>query len=32
LTSAGAGLLVKGSGFDLTDYGKDAHTKKAPEA
>ena len=30
LMSAGAGLLVKGSGFYLTDYGKDAHKKKAP--
>jgi len=28
--SAGAGLLFKGSGFYLTDYGKDAHKKKAP--
>jgi putative FmdB family regulatory protein len=32
LMSAGAGLLFKGSGFYLTDYGKDAHKKKAPEA
>ena len=31
LMSAGAGLLFKGSGFYLTDYGKDAHTKTAPE-
>ena|SRR5689334_7157552 len=31
LMSAGAGLLFKGSGFYLTDYGKDAHKKKAPE-
>jgi putative FmdB family regulatory protein len=30
LMSAGAGLLFKGSGFYLTDYGKDAHKKKAP--
>jgi putative FmdB family regulatory protein len=28
--SGGAGLLFKGSGFYLTDYGKDAHRKKAP--
>jgi putative FmdB family regulatory protein len=28
--SGGAGLLFKGSGFYLTDYGKDAHKKKAP--
>ena len=28
--SAGAGLLFKGSGFYLTDYGKDAHKKKTP--
>jgi putative FmdB family regulatory protein len=28
--SAGAGLHFKGSGFYLTDYGKDAHKKKAP--
>ena len=32
LVSGGAGLLFKGSGFYLTDYGKDAHKKKAPEA
>ena len=25
--SAGAGLMFKGSGFYLTDYGKNAHTK-----
>ena len=31
MMSAGAGLLFKGSGFYLTDYGKDAHKKKAPE-
>ena len=30
--SVGAGLVFKGSGFYLTDYGKDAHKKKAPEA
>ena len=30
--SGGAGLLFKGSGFYLTDYGKDAHKKKAPDA
>jgi putative FmdB family regulatory protein len=30
LMSAGAGLHFKGSGFYLTDYGKDAHKKKAP--
>jgi putative FmdB family regulatory protein len=28
--SGGAGLLFKGSGFYLTDYGKDAHKKKSP--
>ena len=28
--SAGAGLHFKGSGFYLTDYGKDAHKRKAP--
>jgi putative FmdB family regulatory protein len=28
--SAGAGLVFKGSGFYLTDYGKDAHKKKPP--
>lgn len=27
--SAGAGLLFKGSGFYLTDYGKNAHRKPA---
>jgi putative FmdB family regulatory protein len=27
--SAGAGLLFKGSGFYLTDYGKNAHRKSA---
>jgi putative FmdB family regulatory protein len=30
IMSAGAGLHFKGSGFYLTDYGKDAHKKKAP--
>ena len=30
--SAGAGLLFKGSGFYLTDYGKNAHRKTAPAA
>ena len=29
--SGGAGLLFKGSGFYLTDYGKNAHRKGAPE-
>jgi putative FmdB family regulatory protein len=28
--SVGAGLHFKGSGFYLTDYGKDAHKKKPP--
>ena len=28
--SAGAGLLFKGSGFYLTDYGKNAHRKAGP--
>ena len=28
--SAGAGLHFKGSGFYLTDYGKNAHRKAAP--
>jgi putative FmdB family regulatory protein len=32
ILSGGAGLLFKGSGFYLTDYGKNAHQKKAPEA
>jgi putative FmdB family regulatory protein len=30
--SAGAGLLFKGSGFYLTDYGKNAHRGAAPTA
>jgi putative FmdB family regulatory protein len=30
--SAGAGLLFKGSGFYLTDYGKNAHRKAGPAA
>ena len=30
LVSGGAGLLFKGSGFYLTDYGKNAHRKPAP--
>src|SRR5919107_1781652 len=30
LISGGAGLVFKGSGFYLTDYGKDAHKKQAP--
>jgi putative FmdB family regulatory protein len=30
--SGGAGLLFKGSGFYLTDYGKNAHRKAAPAA
>jgi putative FmdB family regulatory protein len=29
--SSGAGLVFKGSGFYLTDYGKNAHRKAAPE-
>lgn len=29
--SVGAGLLFKGSGFYLTDYGKNAHRGSAPE-
>ena len=29
--SGGAGLLFKGSGFYLTDYGKNAHRGGAPE-
>ena len=28
--SAGAGLMFKGSGFYLTDYGKNAHASKGP--
>lgn len=30
--SGGGGLLFKGSGFYLTDYGKNAHRKSAPDA
>ena len=30
--SGGAGLVFKGSGFYLTDYGKDAHRKPTPGA
>jgi putative FmdB family regulatory protein len=30
LVSGGAGLLFKGSGFYLTDYGKNAHRKSGP--
>jgi len=30
MMSAGAGLLFKGSGFYLTDYGKNAHQKRGP--
>jgi putative FmdB family regulatory protein len=30
LVSGGAGLLFKGSGFYLTDYGKNAHRGAAP--
>ena len=30
LVSGGAGLLFKGSGFYLTDYGKNAHRKAGP--
>ena len=30
--SGGAGLVFKGSGFYLTDYGKNAHRKTAPSA
>jgi len=29
--SGGAGLLFKGSGFYLTDYGKNAHAHKGPK-
>lgn len=29
--SGGAGLLFKGSGFYLTDYGRNAHRKSAPD-
>ena len=28
--SGGAGLMFKGSGFYLTDYGKNAHSSKGP--
>jgi putative FmdB family regulatory protein len=28
--SGGAGLMFKGSGFYLTDYGKNAHARKGP--
>jgi putative FmdB family regulatory protein len=31
LLSGGGGLLFKGSGFYLTDYGKNAHRGKAPD-
>ena len=31
LMSGGAGLLFKGSGFYLTDYGKNAHATKGPK-
>src|SRR5438105_11074541 len=30
LVSGGAGLVFKGSGFYLTDYGKNAHRKAEP--
>ena len=30
LVSGGAGLVFKGSGFYLTDYGKNAHRKASP--
>ena len=30
LISGGAGLVFKGSGFYLTDYGRNAHRKSAP--
>jgi putative FmdB family regulatory protein len=30
LVSGGAGLLFRGSGFYLTDYGKNAHRKAVP--
>ena len=30
--SGGAGLLFKGSGFYLTDYGKNAHRRSGPDA
>ncbi|HEX4468914.1 MAG TPA: zinc ribbon domain-containing protein [Gemmatimonadaceae bacterium] len=30
IVSGGAGLLFKGSGFYLTDYGKNAHRKASP--
>lgn len=31
LLSGGAGLLFKGAGFYLTDYGKNAHRKAVPD-
>lgn len=31
LISGGAGLVFKGSGFYLTDYGKNAHTRRGNE-
>jgi putative FmdB family regulatory protein len=30
--SGGAGLLFKGSGFYLTDYGKNAHRRSGPDS
>lgn len=32
MMSAGGGLMFKGSGFYLTDYGKNAHRGNAPKA
>lgn len=32
MLSGGAGLVFKGSGFYLTDYGRNAHRKSAPES